>query len=54
MNNANFLEQVFESGSSNNQVKIGQRLENGYHGKLLSKLKKASKLMSVNDDLDDL
>lgn len=53
LNNANFVEQVYESGSSNNQVKIGQRLEKGYHGKLLSKLKKASKLLCVNDDIDE-
>lgn len=53
LNNSNFVEQVFESGSSNNQVKIGQKLEKGYHGKLLGKLKKASKLLSLNDDTSE-
>ena len=38
LNNQNFIDQVYESGSSNNQAKIGKRLEKKYYSGLLAKL----------------
>ncbi len=50
LNNESFRAQVYESGSSNNQVKIGQRLAKTYEGKLLAKLQKASAQMTISED----
>jgi len=38
LNNRTFVEHVFESGSANNQVKLGKRLAKSHHDKMLTKL----------------
>ena len=53
LTNREFIEQVCDSGSSNNQVNIAQRLEKGYHGKLLAKLRKGTAQVSVSAERVD-
>ena len=55
LDNKAFEQQVYESGSANNQIKIGRKLEKGYYGKLLAKLHKQSSLLTVHEpDYDDV
>ena len=35
LNNQNFIDQVLDSGSSNNEAKIGKKLDKGYYGKMM-------------------